>query len=363
MECWENLSIIKQWIEGTKVDNVIQSAAFDFPMKFNINDVFSNGSNWSKLDNANLTTQQGYDRYSVTFVDNHDTGRQGESPLYANVEAANAYILSMPGTPCVWLSHWMAYKKAIKKMIATRKAAGLTNQSEILEKGVNGNGYILIVKGQNGNVMLLLGDATADTNGYQLATEGTLYKLYVSDGIDLTAVQAIDKEESTFSAPDFCQVNDGEICAFFEASSSWTTVACWAWSDTQNYTTGKWPGATCTKVGTNNGKDVWKWTWDGKSYKPNTTTEMTPSGQPTNIIFNNNNNGNQTSDLDFKNGGYYNQAGALQGVVTGISRLNADANKAAAVYTLDGRIVRNNGTLEGLPKGVYISNRKKFILK
>ena len=362
MECWENLYTIKKWIDGTKVDDVIQSAAFDFPMKFNINNAFSNGGNWSKLDNDNLTTQTGYDRYSVTFVDNHDTGRKGESPLYANVEAANAYILTMPGTPCVWLTHWMAYKKAIKKMIVTRKAAGLTNQSEILEKGVNGNGYYLIVKGQNGNVMLLLGDATAEINGYQLATEGTLYKLYVSDGIDLTAVQAIDKEESDFSAPDFCQVNDGEICAFFEAPASWTTVACWAWSSTQNYTTGKWPGATCTKVGTNNGKNVWKWTWDGKSYKPNTVTEMTPSGQPTNIIFNNNDNGNQTSDLDFKNGGYYNQAGALQGVVTGISRINADTNKAA-VYSLDGRLVRTNGSLDNLPKGVYIINGKKHVLK
>jgi hypothetical protein len=89
---------------------------------------------------------------------------------------------------------------------------------------------------------------------------------------------------------------------------------------------------------------------------------MTPSGQPTNIIFNNNDNGNQTSDLDFKNGGYYNQAGALQGVVTGISRINADTNKAA-VYSLDGRLVRTNGSLDNLPKGVYIINGKKHVLK
>jgi hypothetical protein len=299
----------------------------------------------------------------VTFVDNHDTGRQGESPLYANVEAANAYILSMPGTPCVWLSYWMAYKKAIKKLIAVRKAVGLTNQSEIIEKGVKDNGYILIVKGQKGNLMLLLGDATTDTSGYQLATEGTLYKLYVSNGIDLSAVQAIDEEESSFKVPDFCQVNDGEICAFFEAPASWTTVKCWAWNDTQNYTTGSWPGATCTKVGTNNDKSVWKWTWDGKSFKPNSTTEMTPSGQPTFIIFNNDNNGGQTSDLDFKNSGYYNQAGALQGIVAGISTILTDAANDDKIYTLDGRLVRTDGNLQQLPKGLYIVNKKKVIVK
>ena len=365
MECWDELSTIKNWIQGSKVEDVIQSAAFDFPMKFNINDAFSNGGNWSKLESANLTTEKGYDRYSVTFVDNHDTGRAGESPLYANVEAANAYILTMPGTPCVWLSHWKTYKQAIKKMIAVRKAAGLTNQSEILNHSVAGNGYVLHVKGVNGNVLLLLGNPTTETNGYKLATEGTNYKLYVSNDVDLTKVEAIDNESNSFVVPDFCQVNDGEICAFFEAPTSWTTVKCWAWSGTQNYTTGSWPGAACTKVGANDGKTVWKWTWDGKSYIPNSTTEMTPSGQPTNLIFNNNNNGGQTPDLDFENGGYYNQAGALQGVVSGIRGINIQHStfNLQHIHGLDGRLIRTDGQLEGLPKGVYIINNKKVILR
>ena len=90
---------------------------------------------------------------------------------------------------------------------------------------------------------------------------------------------------------------------------------------------------------------------------------MSPSGLPTNIIFNNNNNGNQPSDLDFRNGGYYNQAGALQGIVTEISPINADTEMTTKIYTLDGRLVRTNGSLDNLPKGVYIINGKKHVLK
>jgi hypothetical protein len=31
------------------------------------------------------------------------------------------------------------------------------------------------------------------------------------------------------------------------------------------------------------------------------------------------------------------------------------------VYSLDGRLVRTNGSLDNLPKGVYIINGKKYI--
>ena len=102
---------------------------------------------------------------------------------------------------------------------------------------------------------------------------------------------------------------------------------------------------------------VWKWTW-GKTYTGSNATS------PTQIIFNNNDNGGQTRDLDFKNGGYYNHAGALQGVVTGISGIKANFDKSSdKVYTLDGRLVRTNGSLDNLPKGVYIMNGKKYVLK
>ena len=347
-ECWDgNKTVVTNWINGTKQDGVIQSAAFDFPMKYYINDAFSNnGNNWSRLNGSALCTDNNYKRYAVTFVDNHDTGRQGECPLYANVEAANAFILTMPGTPCVWLKHWMTYKNTIKRLILTRRAVGIHNQSNIASKGVSGNGYTVVVEGTKGSALLLLGAAEASTSGYKLAVEGTNFQLWVTEDVDLSALEAIHDE--TFTAPDFCQVADGEVCAFFEAPNSWSTVKCWAWNGSLNYTGGTWPGAACTKVGRNNGKYVWKWSYTG-----------TLTSQPAFIIFNNNNNGQQTPDLDFRNGGYYSETGALQGIVTDIATIPSPVtHHPSPIYTLDGRRVS-----QPTKPGIYIRNKKKVIVR
>ena len=348
-ECWDgNKSVVTKWINGTKVDGIIQSAAFDFPLKYYINDAFADGK-WSRLNSGCLSDDNNYKRYAVTFVDNHDTGRFGECPLYANVEAANAFILTMPGTPCVWLSHWKTYKGTIKRLITVRHAVGIHNQSAIISKSASTQGFVLNVEGTKGNALLLLGAATAPTNGYKLAVEGTNFKLYVSGSVDLSALDDINDE--SFAIPDFCQVADGEVCAFFEAPTSWTTVKCWAWDDkNNNYTGGSWPGAACKQVGTNKGKKVWKWTYSG-----------TLTTQPKFIIFNNNNNGQQTADLNFLNAGYYNDAGAIMGTVTGIETTpTADvATKQGPVFSLDGRQVR-----QSQPKpGIYIRNNRKVVVR
>ena len=345
-EVWDNKTTIVNWINGTKQDGTIMSAAFDFPMKYNIYEALTNGT-WSRLNSDALCNDASYARYAVTFVDNHDTGdgsNDPSSPLHANVEAANAYILTMPGTPCVWLKHWMSNKVAIKKQILVRKATGIHNQSTIATKSASTNGYVLKVNGTKGDVLLLLGSATASTTGFKLALEGTNYKMYVSEGVDISALD--DVKEDEFVAPDCCEVKDGEICAFFEAPTSYTNVKCWAWDANNNYTGGEWPGATCENVGTNNGKYVWKWTYSGSL-----TTK------PTNIIFSNN-GANQTTDLDFQNGGYYNEAGAIQGIVTDIETIRTTPScKDNAIYDLQGRKISK----DQMKKGIYIYQGKKIL--
>jgi hypothetical protein len=191
-----------------------------------------------------------------------------------------------------------------------------------------------------------LGEATADTNGYKLALEGTNFKLYATENVDLSALE--DIHEETFVVPSFCTVSDGEVCAFFEAPNSWSTVKCWAWDATNNYTGGEWPGVACTKIGTYNGKKVWKW-----SYSGSLTT------LPQFIIFNNA-NGQQTADLNFKNGGYYDEAGSLQGVATGIEPINTKHIQptTTAIYTLSGQRVIGNPR-----QGIYIVNGKKYVVR
>ena len=370
-ECWDgSKTVVTNWINGTKVDGKIQSAAFDFPMKYNINSAFGGGS-WSALAKDALSNDKNYARYSVTFVDNHDTYRRDEGKkdyLGTNICAANAYILMMPGTPCLFLKHWQSNKGTLKRLIAIRKSAGITNQSEILSAKASDSGFALSVKGEKGTVMLLLGTVDdASTSGYELALEGKKFKLYTKD-VDLTTEKAITdtdaspEDDTPVEIPSFCTVNEGETCAFFVSPQNWgSQIKCWRWDKQYNYTSNVWPGVNCEKLGTDSkGNTVWKWTLKESDKKSQSSTNE-------GIIFNDGTN--QTADLAFKNGGYYNEEG-LQGVVipTAIRSITTQTEDGEIkVYTLNGHLIRtaksSEEALNGLPKGIYIINNKKFVIK
>ena len=372
-EYWDgDKTKVTNWINGTKVDGKIQSAAFDFPMKYNINSAFG-GGNWGALSNAMLSNDKTYARYSVTFVDNHDTFRRDEGKkdyLGNNICAANAYILAMPGTPCLFLKHWQSNKGTLKRLIALRKAAGISNESDILAAEKLGDGFLLSVQGSIGKLRLHLGPVgdvafANPVDMWTLAIEGKNFQVYASKDVDLTAMKAItdqdEKPEEEVVIPSFCTVAEGETCAFFVAPKSWgSQIKCWRWDKQYNYTGNIWPGVNCEKLGEdNNGNSVWKWTLKDSDKKSQTSTNE-------GIIFNDGTN--QTADLAFKNGGYYNEDG-LQGIVTttAIRNITAQTDGETKVYTLDGRLIRtaknSQEALSGLPKGIYIINQRKFILK
>ncbi|MDE7142522.1 MAG: carboxypeptidase-like regulatory domain-containing protein, partial [Muribaculaceae bacterium] len=54
---------------------------------------------------------------------------------------------------------------------------------------------------------------------------------------------------------------------------------------------------------------------------------------------------------------------ALRGSVSGIENVAADAQGSGAVYTIDGRLVRADGSVEGLPAGIYLVNGRKVAVK
>lgn len=345
---------VKDWVDATGKT----SAAFDFPMKYLIKSAFS--GEWGKLAAYTTATLTGVEpQYAVTFVDNHDTGEPHDNPdpQRANIAAANAYILAMPGTPCIWLSHWQSYKTLIKKCILARQLAGVTNTSKVTISEANTNGYVLCVEGSKGSVLLLLGKPNYNTKDYQLACEGENFKYYVSDGLDLTAIKNIPEEKSSHEIPSFCKVNKGEVCAFFEVPVSWGTVSkinCWAWDAKGNYTGGNWPGVACTLVGTHsNGSKVYKWTWDG-SYTD------TKASTPTHIIFSANTGKPQQNDMEFKNGNYYGLStvyGNVIDIATGIKSLKANASSDNVWFTLSGMRL-SKGPVQ---KGVYIHNGQKVV--
>jgi len=84
------------------------------------------------------------------------------------------------------------------------------------------------------------------------------------------------------------------MSVFLETSTSVSKVTTWVWNSSTNFTGGSWPGQAMTLMGTTTDgtRKIWKWT------NSSTSTES-----PTGIIFVT--DGQQTSDLTFKNHGYY----------------------------------------------------------
>ncbi len=166
-ECWDSNTVIRNWIDGTKVDGVPQSAAFDFQFRYKIRDAINN-NDWSQLKNVTSQTLAGMDNYrrwSVTFVENHDTERRAnaeQDPIRRDTLAANAFMLAMPGTPCVFLKHWLSYKSEIKAMIDARRLAGITNTSTYFNMSSSKDCYANAVNVNNeGRLMVVVGKNTA----------------------------------------------------------------------------------------------------------------------------------------------------------------------------------------------------------
>ena len=57
-------------------------------------------------------------------------------------------------------------------------------------------------------------------------------------------------------------VTEDEVSVFLE--TSYDNAKIWAWNDkVKQFTTAAWPGDAMTLMGTKDGKNVFKWTYDG----------------------------------------------------------------------------------------------------
>ena len=316
-ECWDGTNTIKNWIEATEKT----SAAFDFQFRYTVRNA-ANGGDWRRLAQQNdgnwpLVSSKynngSYRQYAVTFVENHDTEYRSstaqQDPLKKDTLAANAYLLAMPGTPCVFLKHWQTYPRQIAHMTAVRKAVGITNMSTYNEVASTQGYYAVQVDGSGSKKLLcVVGTKAADYTpdaAWKKVISGYHYAYYVQ-GIDPSSITLPDIEEKQqpqdaayTGVPSFCTVNAGEICAFFEAPTTWgSLIFTWAWmdgGDGKDYVGTSWPGVAATLLGTaDNGNKVFKWV-SSKTYAPDY------------IIFSGGNN--QTNDMTFDNGGYYTKDG------------------------------------------------------
>ena len=170
-ECWDGTNTIKNWIEGTGKT----SAAFDFQFRYTVRNAANNGD-WRKLIQQNdgnwplissSYNNGAYKQWAVTFVENHDTEKRSnaaQDPLKKDTLAANAYLLAMPGTPCVFFTHWIDCKQSIKAMIDVRRFAGIQNTGNYNMLQANNAKYAAFSsQGSKSNLLVVVGQTNMYT--------------------------------------------------------------------------------------------------------------------------------------------------------------------------------------------------------
>ena len=445
-EYWDGTQQIKNWIDGTTAEGERQSAAFDFPLKYLLNDCCNSGSGWNTLGGSCLVNDASYRRYAVTFADNHDTyGRGNGNDLTANVLAANAFILAAPGSPCIFLPHWQAYKSDIKQMIYARNIAGISNESTFETLGRSASQYAVKVNGAGGSsVVVLMGDtswprSTAKEADYYLIDSGDNFAYYLSRdaatawtsvpsgaydnafSVTLSAITADGSAQLVYTtdgseptADNGRHAADGtaveitanttlkaglltggtvtgvitrnytvtgftphDITVYVNADNvGWSNVNYWTWGGDGSHApvNTSWPGDNITATTVIDGK-----TWHYNTYRINSSSDYvsfvfsTGSGSPQTVDVVNVDTDSFFEISATQSGGKHLVDDVTGRHAAGIADIHAadGAGQApAAVYTIDGRLVRRPAAsssmasaLRGLDKGLYIVGGKKVVVR
>lgn len=421
-EYWDSNARIQSWINAT----LKNSAAFDFQFRYNVRDAI-NSNNWAALKSTNnLINDKNWRQYAVTFVENHDmeyrSSSEQQDPIRRDTLAANAYLLAMPGTPCVFFTHWLEYKDEIGAMISARKVAGITNMSDYEVKvatsayyAVNVNKTLYAAVGRLDKMENPGADWQKVLSGYHYAyflnkslktafvdkasgirdnsfkvkliavsKDASAKLVYTTDGTAPTAKskQVASGDEITISSDCVLKVGllvGGSVKGII--TRNYTIQHVEEGSDAfeipaPGYTYNAYFVAPATWK---NEVKCWAWTktanytggtWPGvKCYKIGKNGKQyiyqwcyygTLTTPPASIIFNNNGSA-QTDDFTFVNGAYYD----IKGKTTGISTPQTIKPAVSSnIYSLDGRIVRRNASsLDGLSKGIYVYQGKKVVVK
>ena len=421
-EYWDSNARIQSWINAT----LKNSAAFDFQFRYNVRDAI-NSNNWAALKSTNnLINDKNWRQYAVTFVENHDMEYRSSSehhdPFRRDTLAANAYLLAMPGTPCVFFTHWLEYKDEIGAMISARKVAGITNMSDYEVKvatsayyAVNVNKTLFAAVGRLDKMENPGADWQKVLSGYHYAyflnksletafvdkasgirdnsfkvkliavsKDASAKLVYTTDGTAPTAKskQVASGDEITISSD--CVLKVGLLVggsvkgiitrnytiqhveegpdAFETPAPGYTYNAYFVAPATWKNEVKCWAWTKTANYtgGTWPGEKCYKIGKNGKQYIYQWCYYGTLTTPPTSIIFNNNGSA-QTDDLTFVNGAYYD----IKGKTTGISTPQTIKPAVSSnIYSLDGRIVRRNASsLDGLSKGIYVYQGKKVVVK
>lgn len=143
---------------------------------------------------------------SVTFLDNHDTGLAqqccGSNYVFpsdeVNLRKGYAYILTHPGNPMVFWTHYFdssnGVRNAIKSLITARKSARIYDGSTINIVEARQNLYAAYIDGLAGTVAMKIGSGNWSPNGsgWELRSSGQDYAVWVKPLVATSPAAAFD---------------------------------------------------------------------------------------------------------------------------------------------------------------------------
>ena len=358
-EYWDgNVTAVQNWLNATKVDGQIQSAAFDFPFRYAVRDAIQS-NDWRKLDNAvnTLAGKDEYKRYSVTFIENHDTeyrsATEQQDPIRRDTLAGNAFMIAMPGTPCVFLKHWKDYRTDIAKMIRARRLCGVTNESAVTTHTSANGVHAHIVSGKECRLLCAVGYGAktfTPESGWYLAAQGYHWAYYTDKKIEIGEIVFPEVPFEPYKITVGVDVSE----------AGWSDVNFWTWGGDGSHTpaSGSWPGDRVTSTVTLEGK-----TYYTKEYTIGSDVDCvdfvfsTGTGKPQTVdIY----NVTETTYFAVKKeqSGGKNLVEDVTAEATAVVAPRGSKAAAGGWSTLDGRRVEKPSA-----KGIYVVDGKKVIIK
>lgn len=269
------------------------SSAFDFNTKVSLqNAIRDNNLSYLRDGQGKPSGMIGINpSKSVTFLDNHDTGAAqqccGSGYVFpggeTNLRKGYAYILTHPGNPMVFWTHFIdggsGVRNAIKNLISARKSVRIHSGSTINIAEAQSNLYAAYIDGKSGTLAMKIGNGnwSPNGNGWTLKTSGTEYAVWTK-GSNTGGGNTVPPYTVHFFKPNGW--NNSINAYFFDAGNNTTLSG-----------TNEWPGQQLTNIsGTN---------W----YSYTVTPASGVSASNLKVIFNDGNN--QTDDLSRSTNGWY----------------------------------------------------------
>jgi alpha-amylase len=229
-EYWGSDYRIKSWV-NTVASGGADVDGFDFPLKNTLKDMCNgNGSsfNMAWLNHAGMVRNNSGNSLPgtsvVTFIDNHDTGKEHDKWVTKDYKMAYAYILTHEGRPCVFYPHYYGVTQVdahdgsytvtapaslqtdIKKLIHARKnylGGVISVLSEVGSPYPSGDTYNVYAARREGNgsksgAIIVLNNHDTNTKGLWVDSSPSGF----SNWANTVLANAFDTSQTTTVQPD-----------------------------------------------------------------------------------------------------------------------------------------------------------------